>query len=439
MLRKSLLLMTAIAAFTMSASAVHITVPEGQPAVPGADSSIAANAYETYVTGHLSNINPSAAIKEKARLKAEAEKMVSDGKSTKDKMDIALQRAYERIDLRMNQSAVVLLHNQDNNIRVTVPANFVVGYYKENPDKKEYVSSLGDPSVIFFIGSDKNDSIKPEQIKKDKNGAFQYPGLAKAHWVISDTLFNQNAPLMAAIVSLDNQSNRQYLLGLSYKDQPITEKLERVMSNYVIPSIHSLDELDNYSETIRWDNFTYRIPKGMMLKAQKTLPKDLSEVREYIGPSMKMIVIRKPVKVEDIYNYNFFRKSVEIFNAAQPLSDTAVIQAASVWNNGIPSYLVDNYQASDKSRIYRFLRDDKYTYNILLYYIDGTGPYSHIQLRNTLEFSDFGNVATLRKKTIKISSKTNTTKGDTKAKQENISKDVKAVKNSKQIENDKKA
>ena len=29
MLRKSLLLMTAIAAFTMSASAVHITVPEG--------------------------------------------------------------------------------------------------------------------------------------------------------------------------------------------------------------------------------------------------------------------------------------------------------------------------------------------------------------------------------------------------------------------------
>lgn len=121
------------------------------------------------------------------------------------------------------------------------------------------------------------------------------------------------------------------------------------------------------------------------------------------------------------------------------MSDTAVIQAASVWNNGIPSYLVDNYQASDKSRIYRFLRDDKYTYNILLYYIDGTAPYSHIQLRNTLEFSDFGNVATLRKKTIKISSKTNTTKGDTKAKQENISKDVKAVKNSKQIENDKKA
>ena len=127
------------------------------------------------------------------------------------------------------------------------------------------------------------------------------------------------------------------------------------------------------------------------------------------------------------------------FNAARPVSDTAVIQAASVWNNGIPSQLVDNYQASAKSSIYRFLRDDKYAYSILLYYTDGTAPYSHIQLRNTVEFSDFDNVAILRKKTIKISSKTNTTKGDTKAKQENTPKDVKPIKNSKHIENDKKA
>ena len=48
MLRKSLLLMTAIAAFTMNVSAVQIEVPKGQPPVPGADASIPANAYENY-------------------------------------------------------------------------------------------------------------------------------------------------------------------------------------------------------------------------------------------------------------------------------------------------------------------------------------------------------------------------------------------------------
>ena len=48
MLRKSLLLMTAIAAFTMNVSAVQIEVPKEQPPVPGADASIPANAYENY-------------------------------------------------------------------------------------------------------------------------------------------------------------------------------------------------------------------------------------------------------------------------------------------------------------------------------------------------------------------------------------------------------
>ena len=48
MLRKSFLLMTAIAVFTMNVSAVQIEVPAGQPPMPGADASIPANAYENY-------------------------------------------------------------------------------------------------------------------------------------------------------------------------------------------------------------------------------------------------------------------------------------------------------------------------------------------------------------------------------------------------------
>ena len=57
---------------------------------------------------------------------------------------------------------------------------------------------------------------------------------------------------MVAVVGLDNQPNQEYMIGLSYKNQPVTNKLERVMSNYVIPSIRSLDDLDHYSESISW-------------------------------------------------------------------------------------------------------------------------------------------------------------------------------------------
>lgn len=40
-----------------------------------------------------------------------------------------------------------------------------------------------------------------------------------------------------------------------------------------------------------------------------------------------------------------------------------------------------------------------------LVYIDGATPYSHIQLRNTVEYSDFANVETLRNKVIRMQSK----------------------------------
>ena len=47
---------------------------------------------------------------------------------------------------------------------------------------------------------------------------------------------------MVVVVGFDNQPNQEYMIGLSYKNQPVTDKLERVMSNYAIPSIHSLDD-----------------------------------------------------------------------------------------------------------------------------------------------------------------------------------------------------
>ena len=47
------------------------------------------------------------------------------------------------------------------------------------------------------------------------------------------------------------------------------------------------------------------------------------------------------------------------------------IQAASVWDNGVPSLLVDNYQPGKRSIMYRFLQDDKNVYIMSLVYTDG--------------------------------------------------------------------
>ena len=103
---------------------------------------------------------------------------------------------------------------------------------------------------------------------------------------------------MVAVVGLDNQPNQEYMIGLATKNQPVTDKLERVMSNYVIPSIRSLDDMDQYSESINWDNLLYRIPKGLKLTAQKSL-KDSAEIRDYRGLGMRLVVAKKSVKVDD--------------------------------------------------------------------------------------------------------------------------------------------
>ena len=160
--------------------------------------------------------------------------------------------------------------------------------------------------------------------------------------------------------------------------------------------------MDQYSESINWDNLMYRIPKGLKLTAQKSL-KDSGEIRDYRGLGMQLVVAKKPVKVDDKYIYSFINEISEVKPESQIIGE-APIQAASVWNNGVPSLLVDNYQPGKRSIMHRFLYDDKNVYIMSLVYTDGAIPYSHIQLRNTVEYSDFTNVETLRNKVIRIQS-----------------------------------
>ena len=361
MLRKSLIIMAVLAAFTMNVSAVQIEVPAGQPPIPGADANIPANAYENYRAGSLSNVGASDVIKLHSESKKRMDMYVTDWGLTRDEVNQIASSDGERLSI-----------------------------VREN-------------SIFFAIGTKQNYDDALGKLKSERKGEFTYPGITHGKWAIETESFGENTPAMVAVVGLFNQPNQEYMVGLSYKNQPVTGKLEHVMSNYVIPSIRSLDDMDHYSESIQWDNFTYRIPKGLKLIAQKSL-KDSAEMRDYRGSGIRLIVAKKPVKVDDKYIYSFIDEISEIKPESQIIGD-APIQSASVWNNGVPSLLVDNYQPGKTSLMHRFLRDDKNVYIMSLVYIDGATPYSHIQLRNTVEYSDFANVETLRNKVIRMQSK----------------------------------
>lgn len=403
MLRKSIIMMLLATAFTINVSAVQIEVPAGQPPMPGADASIPANAYENYRADSLSNVGASDVIKLHSESKKRMEMYITDWGLTRDEVNQIASDSEKLMDLIVNETAVVLLHDDRNNIRASVPGLLLASKYYPKRSDGERLSIVRENSIFFAIGTKPNYDDALGKLKSERKGEFIYPGISHGKWAIDTESFGENTPAMVAVVGLDNQSNQEYMIGLSYKNQPVTNKLERVMSNYVIPSIRSLDDLDHYSESISWDNLMYRIPKGLKLTAQKSL-KDSAEIRDYSGLGMRLVVAKKPVKVDDKYIYSFINEISEVKPESQIIGD-APIQAASVWNNGVPSLLVDNYQPGKPSIMYRFLRDDKNVYIMSLVYADGAAPYSHIQLRNTVEYSDFANIETLRNKVIRMQSR----------------------------------
>lgn len=403
MLRKSIIMMLLATAFTINVSAVQIEVPAGQPPMPGADASIPANAYENYRADSLSNVGASDVIKLHSESKKRMEMYITDWGLTRDEVNQIASDSEKLMDLIVNETAVVLLHDDRNNIRASVPGLLLASKYYPKRSDGERLSIVRENSIFFAIGTKPNYDDALGKLKSERKGEFIYPGISHGKWAIDTESFGENTPAMVAVVGLDNQPNQEYMIGLSYKNQPVTNKLERVMSNYVIPSIHSLDDVDHYSESISWDNLMYRIPKGLKLTAQKSL-KDSAEIRDYSGLGMRLVVAKKPVKVDDKYIYSFINEISEVKPESQIIGD-APIQSASVWNNGVPSLLVDNYQPGKPSIMYRFLRDDKNVYIMSLVYADGAAPYSHIQLRNTVEYSDFVNIETLRNKVIRMQSR----------------------------------
>ena len=121
MLRKSIIVMALTAAFTMNVSAVQIEVPAGQPPMPGADASIPANAYENYRAGSLSNVGASDVIKLHSESDKRMEMYRTDWGLTQDEVNQIASDSEKVMDLLVNESAVVLLHDDRNNIRASVP------------------------------------------------------------------------------------------------------------------------------------------------------------------------------------------------------------------------------------------------------------------------------------------------------------------------------
>ena len=394
---KSILLSLAVTvAFTMPIDAAQYTVPEGQPPVPGADSRIPDNAYQNYRYDKTRNITTADHIKKIEEYNKRIDGEVLEKKGTAEQAE-QLKKAYAKyLDLITHESTIILLHEGDYKAKVTLPISVVESYF-EDLDKKGKGSYIFDRHAIAgLVGA--NERVEDSGFNKNaqRQGEFIYPGISKGYWGIREKYVNGNLPVMYAAVTFDKYPNQTYMAFLGNKNQPVTKKLESTMANFVIPSIQPLESLDNTSDTITWDYLTYRVPKGMTLDIVDK--SDDFQGRVYVGDGMKLVVARsslvdkgEPIQLytQRVLNHFFYKKNPTLLKEIP-------LQAALVLNNGVPSYLLDQYNPGKKSRIYQLIKDDKYEYYMFLTYEDGKNKYSHIELRNIMEYLDFGNAKQLR-------------------------------------------
>ena len=365
MLRKSIVMMALAAAFTMNVSAVQIEVPKWQPPVPGVDASIPANAYENY-----SHINKKA-IQEAEIFSAKVQKNVETPKIAIEKVFKEKTGLAQAVKLgEFSESTVILLHEGKHNIRLSVPNISLRGDTVDSKSSDGPLFVVRSYTSILMVGPP---HAKEFSKHMHNEGVYTYPGLENASWQIlkakTHMMYTEFTPK-----NTNTTYGITYLGGGDVKD-PYQDKIaEVVMSNYIIPSIESLSGLDHYSHVKHWDNFSYRIPKKAKLVSE-ALEDNKYEVRTYEDVGVKIRVLRFRID-PNIVDKSLAKK--QIFSFLNKYGDLeAPTQFATVWNNGLPGFLVDRYKPNGESYLRHFIKDSEYYYSYRIDYDESKSPYKH--------------------------------------------------------------
>ena len=385
MLRKSVIMMAVATAFTINVSAVQIEVPAGQPPMPGADASIPANAYENY--RHINEV---------AEKKAESFSQFIKSKPTNppssfDKLNSehpGFAKALELADY--SQSTVVLIHEGDKNIRLSVPNVSFRGDVIETEPGKGPLFAVRSLSSFLVVGPPHGKELSKYA---EGEGKYNYPGLRKASW----KFMSNNSRIMYTEFTPDDTKTTY---GVTYggwvnTEDPYQDKApEVVMSNYIIPSIESLSSLDNYSQIEHWGNYSYRIPKTAKLISE-TVEDGVYDVRLYEDIGAKIRIIRSSIK-DKKKDVTIIKIPILYFLHKYNDLETPT-QYAVVWNNGIAGSLVDAYKPNSESYLRHVVRDSVYVYSYRINYDESKTSYTHKQWRDMIEYVGFDDAARLRK------------------------------------------
>ena len=92
---------------------------------------------------------------------------------------------------------------------------------------------------------------------------FKYDGLSKSYWRKITLTGAVDMDIIALNFELSKHPKQAYnvILYPRVTESVTSNDINKIMANYVLPSIHSLRDLDDYSRVENYKKYSFRVPK----------------------------------------------------------------------------------------------------------------------------------------------------------------------------------
>ena len=403
--------------------------------IPGADSKFSKDAYINYQT-----TNPDI---EKDVANYVKTLKLTDKANGINKNEIEYTKAASTYRGQNYHNTVISVHDQYNQVRLSFPvagikSDYHIGRY-QNPsrtiedyrvltnngslnleidyaDFKDYdwrntkiaYEKLTDKDVRNFL-QDNAKRKSSKQISDIKGTVFSYPTVTYSTWDSMKMPHLENGKKTTLTIDTINFKFKGYNMrhplyhaGFVYYDNnPVLNKVptDKLLANYVLPSVQNLNELNQYSRIESLNGVQYRVPKDAIYEGESK-GSEHQDIRYYKKGDITFFVStdnvpRNPYAHELVINghYNFktdLNTFWDIYRYHPSASD--YINYSVVWNNNIPGLSIHSYEPNKDDHILNFNSyDGIYSFTYTIFYPRFLSAEEVQKLRNMIEFFDSTN------------------------------------------------
>ena len=395
MLKRLLLSAVILSAVSVSSYAVDVNIPGADPSIPK----------DVYVQGVYSTEKIKNAYDVETRKIIDSiisKKGIPKGFGTAvndDEVESFKNDLYSIKRRQFDGNTIVNLHNNDGGLSVTLPFSAI---------QKEAITDFPNSNAHYLVDSPMIaagiiENKTPNTTEKT-DVVFQYDGLSKSSLRKTTLRGAVEMEIIGLKFELSKHPNQEYNVILYPRATKLvtSNDINRIMANYVVPSIYSLQDLDGYSKVETYKTYSFRVPKTAV-KA-KNINETLDGVTFTIDKDINQQIRIEPNNetekglfstVDEIRILNKIdNKSAELFGIPGARMITKGLHTY-VWNDGIPGLLLD-LELDNQQGILMFITyDENHKYvNTIQYSLDN-GVYSKVQLRKLItdvKLSSTGNL-----------------------------------------------